>query len=190
MYIRVSSWHITNFDILYFQNSTLLLKIHNIVKSYKYFYSLTANKIFFSFFDQLLEHNFPTLILFTRHREDHREFNRSRNQQLSHLNKPCDVLGWIFPFPLLDGGAVGGCGSLADRCTNAGALLACLFIPAGMVPGIISMLELSRDELSVCWSRVKINRMSPAMECSSDDTCRDSWSILAFISSIGRPGPL
>lgn len=108
----------------------------------------------------------------------------------THLNKPWDVLGWIFPFPLLDGGAVGGCGSLADRWTNAGGLLLCLAVPAGAVPGIISMLELSLDELSVCWSKVKINLISPAIECSREDTCRDSWSILAFISSIGRPGPL
>jgi hypothetical protein len=98
------------------------------------------------------------------------------------------VLGWIFPFPLLVG-TVGGCGSLADRWTNAGARLLCL-VPVGAVPGIISILELSLDELSVCWSRLRISRMSPAIECSSEDTCRDNWSILALISSIGRPGPL
>ena len=99
------------------------------------------------------------------------------------------MLGWSFPFPLFDGGPVGGCGSLADRWTNAGALL--LFdSPAEVVPGIISILELSLDELSVCCSRFKINLMSSPIECSSEVTCRDSWSILAFISSTGRPGPL
>lgn len=91
----------------------------------------------------------------------------------SHLNKPCDVLGWIFPFPL-PVGIVGGCGSLADLWTNAGARLLLCFAPAGAVPGIISMLELSLDELSVCWSKLRINLMSPAIECSNEDTCRDS----------------
>lgn len=110
-------------------------------------------------------------------------------QKQTHLNKPWDVLGWIFPFPLLDGGPVGGWGSLADRWTKAGALL--LFdSPTEVGPAIISMLELSLDELSVCWSSVRINLMFSPIECSNEDTCRDSWSILAFISSTGRPGPL
>lgn len=90
----------------------------------------------------------------------------------SYLNKPCDVLGCIFPFPL-PAGTVGGCGSLADLWTNAGARLLCL-VPAGTVPGIISMLELSLDELSVCWSKLRINLMSPAIECSNEVTCRDN----------------
>ena len=98
------------------------------------------------------------------------------------------MLGWIFPLPLLVG-IVGGCGSLADLWTNAGARLLCL-APAGAVPGIISILELSLDELRVCWSKLKINLMSPAIECSNEDTCRDNWSILALSSSTGRPGPL
>jgi len=97
---------------------------------------------------------------------------REKIMFLSYLNKPCDVLGWIFPFPLLTG-TVGGCGSLADRWTNAGARLLCR-APAGAVPCIISILELSLDESRVCWSRLRINRISPAIECSSDDICRDS----------------
>ena len=125
-----------------------------------------------------------------RYRENHR-ISSSPWIANTHLNKLWDVLGCSFPFPLLDGGPVGGCGSLADLCTNAGALLLlCFDSPADVVPGIISMLELSLDELSVCCSRVKINLMFSPIECSSEDTCRDSWSILAFISSTGRPGPL
>lgn len=77
-------------------------------------------------------------------------FYRIRDLEPAHLNKPCEVLGCILPFPLLDVGAVGGCGSLAERCTSAGALLVCLPATAGAIPGIISMLELSLEELSVC----------------------------------------
>lgn len=124
--------------------------------------------------------------------EHQRSIGHSEMSELAvYLNKPCEVLGWILPLPLLDGGwtVEGGWGSLAERCTRAGALPPALVIVAGAVPGI-SILELSLEELSVCWSSAKISRISPAIECSSDVTCLDNWSILAFTSSNGRPGPL
>lgn len=55
---------------------------------------------------------------------------------------------------------------------------------------IVSGLEESLEFGAWCCSSVSIILTSPAIECSSETICRDSWSIRAFTSSSGLPGPL